>query len=89
MFWFHGDRPIQLESTYALKWDWLINDLELAASFRYDDNGDTFDESIFNTKVAWRRENVDVTGEYQFDKTYSPDITDEQRKVNLKMNVVF
>ena len=83
------EEPMLVDITYALTWEWIVNDLGMAASFKYDDNGDTFDESTFNTKVAWSRENVDITGEYQFDKTYSSDIIDEERKVNLKMNIVF
>jgi len=83
------EEPMLVDITYALKWEWVVNDIDLAASYKYDDNGDTFDESTFNTKVAWRRENVDISGEYQFDKTYSYDIIDEERKVNLKMNIVF
>jgi hypothetical protein len=82
------EEPVLVDITYALKLDWVIGDVDLGASFKYDDNGDTFDESSFNTKVAWTRETFDVSGEYQFDKTYSDEI-DEQRKLNLNMNVLF
>jgi hypothetical protein len=82
------EEPVLVDITYALMLEWVIDDVGLQASFKYDDNGDTFDESSFNTKVAWTREKFDVSGEYQLDKTYSDEI-DEQRKLNLNMNVLF
>jgi hypothetical protein len=82
------EEPMLVDITYALKWDWIVQDINLSATYEYDDNGDTFDSSSFNTKVAWSRDNVDISGEYQFDKTYSDEI-DEQRKLNLSMSVVF
>jgi hypothetical protein len=45
----------------------------------------------FNAKAAWKRDNLELTGEYQFDKIVK-DITepkDEKRKLNLKLNYFF
>ena len=84
----NDEEPLLVDISYSLSWAWTINDFDLGATFKYDDNGDTFDASSFNTKVAWGRDNVVVQGEYQFDKTYSDEI-DEDRKVNLSMNVEF
>jgi hypothetical protein len=82
------EEPMLVDITYALKWAWVVRDIDLSATYQYDDNGDSFDGSSFNTKVAWSRENVDISGEYQLDRTYSDEI-DEQRRLNLSMNVVF
>jgi hypothetical protein len=84
----HDDEPMLVNIAYALTLDWEINDIQLGLTYKYDDNGDSFDQSSINTKVAWQYENMDVSGEYQFDKTYAYEI-DEQRKFNLKMNVLF
>lgn len=82
------EEPMLVDITYTLKWAWVISDFDLEATYEYDDNGDTFDESSFNTKVGWGRDNVNLTGEYQFDKTHSDEI-DEGRRVNLSMNMQF
>jgi hypothetical protein len=82
------EEPVLVDISYALRLKWVIDDVDLEASFEYDDNGDTFDASSFNTRVAWTRENFDVSGEYQYDQTYSDEI-DEQQKLNLNMNVLF
>ena len=82
------DEPLLVDISYSLSWAWTINDFDLGATFKYDDNGDTFDQSSFNTGVGWSRENIGVQGEYQFDKTYSDEI-DVDSKINLSMNVEF
>jgi hypothetical protein len=82
------EEPVLIDLTYGLKLDWAINDLDLGASFEYDDNGDTFDESSFNTKVAWERDNINVSGEYQFDKVYKDEV-DEERQLNLNLHIGF
>jgi len=82
------EESMLVDISYALKWEWIVHDIDLTATYQYDDNGDTFDSSNFSTKVAWSRENVDVSGEYQYGKTYSDEI-DEQRQLNLSMSVVF
>lgn len=84
----NDDEPMLVNITYALALNWEISDIQLGMTYKYDDNGDSFDESSINTKVAWQYENMDVSGEYQFDQTYAYEI-DEQRKFNLKMNVLF
>jgi hypothetical protein len=82
------EEPMLVDITYSLTWNWIINDFTLDSSFQYDDSGDAFDASRFNTRVAWTRGNVGVMGEYEIGKTYSDEI-DEERNVNLNMNVQF
>jgi len=80
--------PELVEVTYALKLDWKKDNFTLSSSFKYDDKGDTFDGLIFNTRVGWRTERLDLSGEYQYEKIYA-DQTDETRKLNLKLNYKF
>jgi len=82
------EEPTLVDISYVLRLEWLIDDVDLTASYQYDDNGDTFDSSSLNGEVKWSRETFEVSGEYQFDKTYSDEI-DEQRKLNLNMNMLF
>ncbi len=80
--------PELVELAYVLKLDWKLDELSLAASLKYNDKGDTYDDVSFNTKVGWKGERLEVTGEYQFDKIYAEE-TDEKRKLNLKLNYKF
>ena len=83
------EEPILIDISYALKLEWLVDhDWNVVASYQYDDNGDTFDESSLHSEITWSRDTFEVSGEYQFDKTYSDEI-DEQRKLNLNMNMLF
>lgn len=80
--------PELVEVSYALKLDWKLDELSLSSSLKYNDKGDTYDDVSFNTKVVWKGERLEVTGEYQFDKIYA-ELTDEKRKLNLKLNYKF
>ena len=84
----HDDEPMLVNIAYALALDWIVSDIALGMTFKYDDNGDSFDKASINTKVAWQYDNMDVSGEYQLNRTYAYEI-DEQREFNLKMNVLF
>jgi hypothetical protein len=80
--------PMLVEVSYSLKLDWKIDALILSSSLKYNDKGDTFNDLSFNTKVGWKYEQLELTGEYQFDKIYA-EILDEKRKLNLKLNYKF
>jgi len=83
--------PQLVEVSYSLKLDWKLDALVLLTSIKYNDKGDTFDDVSFNAKAAWKWEDLELTGEYQFDRIIK-DITepkDEQRKLNLKLNYRF
>jgi len=87
-----GDPDPQLvELSYALKLDWKFQRLSVLSSIKYNDKGSTFDDVSFNAKVGWKGEQLEVTGEYQFDKILK-DLTepkDEKRKLSLKLNYRF
>jgi hypothetical protein len=87
-----GDPDPQLvELSYALKLDWKYRQLSVLSSIKYNDKGDTFDDVSFNAKAGWKGEQLEVTGEYQFDKIIK-DITepkDEKRKLNIKLSYKF
>lgn len=80
--------PELIELTYALKLDWKKDAFTLSSSFRYDDKGDTYDALVFNTRVGWQNDLFNVSGEYQYDKIFA-DVTDETRRLNLKMSFKF
>ncbi len=84
----NDEEPMLVNITYSLKWIWEVRDLTLESTFKYDDSGDSFDQSTFNSRVAWSRDNVNVSGEYQYDKTYSEEI-DETRQFNVQVNLEF
>ncbi|MHB8835927.1 MAG: hypothetical protein ACYC9Y_09485 [Candidatus Methylomirabilia bacterium] len=83
--------PELVELAYTLKLDWKYEDLTLLSSIKYNDKGDTFDDLSFNAKATWKRERLELTGEYQFDKIIkdSTEPKDEKRKLNLKLNYRF
>ena len=80
--------PMLVDVAYSLKLDYKLADLSLSASFKYNDKGDTFDDLSFNTKLGWKGERLDVSGEYQYDKIFA-DAIEEKRKLNLKLNYKF
>lgn len=83
--------PELVELSYALKLDWKLENLTLLSSVKYNDKGDTFDDVTFNTKASWKRDRLEMTAEYQFDKVIK-DVTEpkeEKRKLNLKLNYRF
>jgi len=83
--------PELVELSYALKLDWKLENLLMLSSIKYNDKGDTFDDVSFNFKAAWKYNDLELTGEYQFDKIIK-DITepkDEKRKLNLRLNYRF
>lgn len=80
--------PQLVEVSYALKLELKLDTLSLTSSLKYNDKGDTFDDLSFNTKVALKVERLEVSGEYQYDKVYS-ELTDEKRKLNLRLNYKF
>lgn len=82
------EEPLLVDILYELAWSWEIRELTLGAQFAYEDSGESFDEASLRTDVAWRYENIDVSGEYQIDKTYTNEV-DENRKANLSMKVKF
>ncbi|HEY5998938.1 MAG TPA: hypothetical protein VI078_06485 [bacterium] len=75
--------------SYALKLDWKYEDFVLSSAFKYNDRSSEEDDDLeFTTKVGWKNDNMDISGDYQFLKTYS-DLTDEHRKLNLKLSWKF
>lgn len=80
--------PELVEVAWSLKLDWKLDELTLSSSLKYNDKGDTFDDVVFNSKLSWKSERLELTGEYQFEKIYA-ELTDEQRKLNLKLNYKF
>lgn len=83
--------PQLVELSYALKLDWKYERLSVLSTIKYNDKGDTFDDVSFNAKAGWKGEQLEVTGEYQFDKILK-DITepkDEKRKLSLKLSYKF
>ena len=84
-----GDaEPQVVEVSYALKLDWEYEDLSLSSAFKYSDKGEDDDSADFTAKVGWNRDNFDISGDYQFTKNYS-DLTDESRRLNLKLSYNF
>lgn len=84
-----GDADAELvEVSWTLKFDWKLDELTLSSSLKYNDKGDTYDDVTFNSKVVWKGERLELTGEYQFEKFYA-ELTDEKRKLNLKLNYKF
>jgi len=83
--------PELVELSYALNLDWKFEHLILLSSIKYNDKGDTFDDVSFNAKAAWKYQQFEVTGEYQFDKIIkdSTEPKDEKRKLNLDLNYRF
>jgi len=83
--------PELVELSYSLKLDWKLEDLVVLSTLKYNDKGDTFDDVSFNAKVGWKRDNLELTGEYQFDKIIKDNTEpkDEKRKINLKFNYQF
>ncbi|HWR97301.1 MAG TPA: hypothetical protein VN317_02685 [Candidatus Methanoperedens sp.] len=77
-----------VELSYSLKLDWKIEMLSLSSAFKYSDKGDDDDDLEFTAKVGWKGERIDVSGDYQFTKSYA-DLTDEGRKLNLKLSYKF
>jgi predicted porin len=80
--------PMLVDISYVLRLEWLVDDVNVTASYQYDDNGDTFDASSLNSEIKWSRDTFEVSGEYQFDKIYSDEI-EEQRRLNLNMSMLF
>jgi hypothetical protein len=80
--------PELVEVAWSLKFEWKLDELTLGSSVKYNDKGDTFDDLSLNTKVVWKGERLELTGEYQLDKVYA-EVTDEERKLNLKLNYKF
>ena len=60
----------------------------MSASYKFDNLGDADDKLSFNAKISWKQELYEITGEYQYDKTFSEEV-DVTRKYNLKLNVSF
>lgn len=84
-----GDsEPVVVEVSYALKLDWRHEALSLSSAFKYTDKGEDDDDLDFTAKVGWKGERIDVSGDYQFTKTYAA-LTDETRKLNLKLSYKF
>jgi len=80
--------PQVVEISYSLKLDWSYEELDLSSAFKYTDKGEDPDSADFTAKVGWNGENFDVSGDYQFTKNYS-DLTDESRRLNLKLSYNF
>lgn len=80
--------PEVVEISYALKLDWTYEELSLASGFRYNDRDEDDDDLEFTAKIGWKGERVDVSGDYQFTKTYA-DLTEEGRSLNLKLSYKF
>jgi hypothetical protein len=84
-----GDAEPQLvEITYSLKLTWDYDELSLSSTFKYNDKGEDPDDLEFTAMLGWNGDRFDVSGDYQFTKTYS-DLTDEGRKLNLKLSYKF
>ncbi len=83
--------PQLVEVSYALKLDWKYDELSLHSTVKYNDKGNTFDDVSFNAKASWKREALEITGEYQFDKILVgiTEPKDEKRKLSLKLNYKF
>lgn len=84
-----GDSEAQVvEVSYALKLDWRYEQLSLSSAFKYTDKGEDDDDLEFTAKVGWKGDRIDISGDYQFTKTYAT-LTDEDRKLNLKLSYKF
>lgn len=86
-----GDLDPQLvELSYALKLDWKLDTVNFVSTLKFNDKGAAFDDLGFNTKINWRIEQLELTGEYQYDKIYveQPD-KNEKRKLSLRLTFKF
>jgi hypothetical protein len=83
--------PQLVEVSYSLNLDWKREDLTVLSSVKYNDKGDTFDDVSFNARATWHVDRLELTGEYQFDKTIkdATEPKDERRKLNLKLYYKF
>ncbi len=82
------EEPLIEDRTLSVKCEWVLGDLSLSTDYKYDNLGDANDTMSFSSKVAYKRDLYEITGEYQLSKTFS-DVIDTSDKYNLKFKMSF
>ena len=82
------DEPMIVDRSLAIKMDWEIRDFLVSSTYEFDDKGDADDTLNFKVQLSWARDLWEVTGEYQYDKTFSEEI-DETRRYDLTVSLEF
>jgi hypothetical protein len=82
------EEPMIVDRSLGIALDWVIGEIALGGSWKFDEKGAADDSLSINAKVSWKREYFEVAGEYQYDKVFSTE-TNVKNTYNLKARVMF
>jgi hypothetical protein len=83
------EEPMIVNRTLTAKLTWEYKEkLNFSSEYKFDNLGDADDSLTFSTKITWKEEFLEVSGEYQYEKKFSEEVS-ETRKYDLKCRFIF
>ncbi len=82
------EESLIVDRSLSARLNWSLPPLEVALSYKFDDPGDGDNTLSFGSKVAWKEEFYEITGEYTYDKTFA-DLPNDSKSYSLKFSMRF